>query len=286
MEDNASPSMLRRRLRTELRTARIQGNLTQQQVAQAMEWSLSKMNRIEKAKSGISTNDLKALLRVYGITDKERTEQLLALARGARRSPWWQPYSDVASAQLLQLIDSESSSSAVSHVETMFVPGILQTEEYASAVLQASYSENSDERVYRLVDLRTRRRELLASVNAPKFSFVLDESVICRPVGNPSIMRQQLRHIVSVMELPNVTIQVVPFAVGMHPGMQGAFELVHFEDTPDEDIVFLEGARGDAISDDPAETAHYMEAFRQIKGVSLSPSGSMDRLLKAADDLA
>ena len=107
-KDNASPLMIRRRLRTELLTARLESKLTQQQVADAMDWSLSKMNRIEKAKSGISTNDLKALLRLYGITSKERTDQLLALARGAKQSPWWQDYSDVAPDELLELIYKHS----------------------------------------------------------------------------------------------------------------------------------------------------------------------------------
>jgi hypothetical protein len=251
-----------------------------------MDWSLSKMNRIEKAKSGISTNDLKALLRLYGITSKERTDQLLALARGAKQSPWWQDYSDVAPDELLELMNYESASSAVSQFETMFVPGILQTEEYASAVLQAFFDAKSAESVGRLVDLRTKRRELLTRENAPEFSFVLDESVIRRPIGSPSIMGRQLQHLVDAAELSNVTIQVVPFAVGLYPGMKGAFELVHFEDTPDEDILFLEGPHGDFISDKPEETKDYLEAFRQITGMSLSSSDSMKRLLKAAGDIA
>ena len=141
--DSASPLMLRRRLRNELRAARLDKGLTQEQVAKAMEWSLSKMNRIEKAKTGISANDLKALLPLYGITDEERTEELLALARAARQAPWWRGYSDVAPATLLELIDYESAASAISQFEPMFVPGILQTEEYAPAVLQAFYGEGS-----------------------------------------------------------------------------------------------------------------------------------------------
>ncbi len=291
MTENISPLKLRRRLRTELLVARLQKDLTQQQVAEAMDWSLSKMNRIEKAKSGISTNDLKALLRLYGITDKERTEQLLALARGARQSPWWQDYSDVAPARLLELMDYESASSAVNQFETMFVPGILQTEQYASAVLQAfhdekSADEKSAERMYRLVKLQTRRKELLTIENAPEFSFVLDESVIQRPTGSLSIMVQQLQHLVRVTELSNVTIQVAPFEAGLYLGMTGAFELVHFEDTPDEDIVFLEGPRDDFISDGPEETENYLEAFKQITGISLSSRDSVKRLLKAAGDLA
>ena len=163
----------------------------------------------------------------------------------------------------------------------MFVPGILQTEEYASAVLQVFYGEKSAaERVAALVDLRTRRRDLLTSENAPKFSFVLDESVIHRLVGSPAITSRQLTHLVSVAELSNVTIQVVPFTAGLHPGMKGPFEVVQFEDTPDENIVFLEGPRGDFISDDPEETDSYLEAFKRIPGQSLGPSDSVGRYSK------
>lgn len=289
-KDNASAFILRRRLRTELLAARIGRDLTQQRVAEAMDWSMSKMNRIEKAKTGISTNDLRALLRFYGITDKEHTEQLVALAREARQTPWWRSYSDVAPAELLELIDYEAASSVISQFEIMFVPGILQTEDYASAVLRAFYDEKSTdgisaERVSRLVDLRTQRRALLTSENAPDFAFVLDESVIRRPVGSPSIMSKQLHHLVDVMELSNVTIQVAPFSTGVYPGMKGAFEHVHFADTPDSDIVFLEGSDSDVISDKPEEVNKYLEAFRQIAGVSLKPAESADRLLKAAGDL-
>lgn len=141
MEDGPSPLLLRRRLRTEIRTARLDKELTQEQVAKAMDWSLSKMNRIEKAKTGISTNDLKVLLPLYGITDKKRTDELVALARAARQPGWWSPYSEYAPPLLLELIDYESAAAAISQFETMLVPGILQTEEYASAILQAFYGE-------------------------------------------------------------------------------------------------------------------------------------------------
>jgi transcriptional regulator with XRE-family HTH domain len=286
MGDSASPLMLRRRLRTELRTARLNKELTQEQVAKAMEWSLSKMNRIEKAKTGISTNDLKALLPLYGITDKERTEELLTLARSARQSPWWSRYNEVAPPDLLELIEYEYAASTVSQFETMFVPGILQTEDYASAILQGFYGEKSSaERVAALVELRTRRRDLLTSENAPKFHFVLDESVIHRLVGSPAITSQQFMHLVSVADLSNVTIQIVPFTAGMHPGMKGPFEVVEFEDAPDEKIVFLEGPRGDFISDDPEETDSYLEAFRRITEKSLAPRDSV-ALLKAAGEMA
>lgn len=287
MEDSASPLMLRRRLRTELRAARLNRDLTQDQVARAMDWSLSKMNRIEKAKTGISTNDLKALLPFYGITDKSQTEELLDLARAARQPGWWRHYSDVAPPALLELIDYESAASGVRQFETTFVPGILQTEEYASAVLQVFYGEESvSEKVASLVDLRTRRRDLLTSLNAPSFIFVLDESVIVRLVGSQSATRQQLEHLVNMAKLPNVTIRIVPFRAGLHPGMKGPFEVVEFDDTPDENIVFVEEQNGIFISDEPKETGIYIEAFRRIREKSLSPSDSVSRLLETAAEIA
>jgi len=279
--------MLRRRLRTEIRAARLKKELTQEQVAEAMEWSLSKMNRIEKAKSSISVNDLKVLLPFYGITKKEKVDELVAMAKAARQSPWWRRYSEVAPPALLELIDYESAASSVSQFETMFVPGILQTEEYASAVLQVFYDEKSaPEKVAALVDLRTRRRDLLAGENAPKFSFILDESVLHRLAGNPGITSRQLLHLVNAAELPNVTIQVVPFTAGLHPGMKGPFELIQFEDTPDENLVFLEGPRGDFLSDEPRETENYLEAFKRIADTALGPSDSVGRIREAASKLA
>jgi transcriptional regulator with XRE-family HTH domain len=284
MEDNVSPLMLRRRLRTELLTARTKKGLTQQQVAEAMDWSLSKMNRIEQAKTGISINDLRALLSLYDITNKSQTEQLIGMARQAKQSPWWpRRFSEVASKELLELINYESAASAIRQFETSFVPGILQTEDYASAVLRVFHGEDSaPERVDALVDLRTRRRDLLSSDNAPKFSFLLDESVIHRLVGSPSVMGEQLESLVKVAELPNIILQIVPFSAGLHPGMKGPFEVVEFDDAPDENIVFIERPGGSLISDDSKTVESYLEDFRRIAGKSLAPADSAERLRTAA----
>lgn len=286
MGDSTSPLMLRRRLRTELRAARLNKDLTQEQVARAMDWSLSKMNRIEKAKTGISTNDLKALLPLYGITDEKQIEELLVLARAARQPPWWQKYGDVAPTTLLELIDYESAASAVNQFEPMFVPGILQTEEYATAILRVlAGEESSAERVSALVELRTKRRKLLTSQGAANFSFVLDEAVIRRIAGTPDVTSRQLLHLASLADRSNVSIQVVPFTVGLHPGMRGAFKIVEFDDTPDENIVFLEGPHGDLIREDPGEVKSYLQTFRRIAKMALGPSDSVSLLRKAAAEM-
>jgi transcriptional regulator with XRE-family HTH domain len=283
--DSASPLLQRRRLRTELKTARLNKELTQEQVAKAMDWSLSKMNRIEKAKTGISTNDLKALLPLYGITDK-RTDELLNLARAARRPGWWRQYSDLAPATLLELMDYESAASFVHQFESTLIPGILQTEDYASAILQEFYGRNMpEENIRKLVKLRTRRRDLLGDVDAPRFSFVLDESAVHRQVGSPDVTSKQLRQLVSIADLPNVTIQIVPFTAGLHRGVGGAFEVVEFDDTDDENIVFIEGPRGDFISDDPGEAGRYLKDFQLIRDKSLTPADSVALLRKAAAEM-
>lgn len=285
MGDSASPLMLRRRLRTELRTARLARHLTQEQVASEMAWSMSKMNRIEQAKTGISVNDVKALLPLYGIT--ARSDELIALAREAKQIPWWRRrYSDVAPAGLLDLIDYEHAASEVRQFETMFIPGILQTEEYASAVLQDFYDAKSgDEREAALVELRTKRRDLLTSDDAPNFTFIMDESILHRLAGSRSIMRQQLEQLADASKLPNVTIQVVPFTAGLYPGIKGSFEAVEFDDAPDENIVYVEEQVGFFVVDDPEQTSAYFESFRRIAEIALSPSDSVSRLLRAANEI-
>jgi transcriptional regulator with XRE-family HTH domain len=283
MAGSESPLTHRRRLRNELRAARVETGLTQEQAAAAMEWSLSKMNRIEKAKTGISATDLRALLPLYNITGRDRTEELLALARASRQPGWWQAYADVAPSTLLQLIDYETAATIIRQFEPMVVPGILQTDGYARSVLGASYGAGPP--VERLVDLRARRRGLLVGGGAPTFAFVLDESVIRRLAGGPSIMADQLRHLVSLAGRPNVTIQVVPFAAGSHPGTRGAVKIIEFDGDPDESVAFLEGLPGDVITDDPAEVSAYSGIFTRVAQAALGPADSAVFLREAAGEM-
>jgi transcriptional regulator with XRE-family HTH domain len=284
MEDSASPMVLGRRLRIELLAAREQKGLTQQKVAEAMDWSLSKMNRIETGKSGISTNDLRALLRLYGVMDRERVDYMLSLAREARQDRWWGGYSDVASRELQELMEYESVSSAIRQFETTFIPGILQTEDYASMVLQVFHRDKSDEHVKRLVELRTSRAQLLSKENAPDFHFILDESVIRRQVGSHSQMREQLQALIRNAALPNVHVQVVPFEAGLHRGMTGAFEVIKFRDARDVDAVFVEGQR-DFFVEDLEGIRLYPEIFGQIANLALGPKETV-KLLESLSNRA
>jgi len=288
MADGGSPLVQRRRLRAELRKARQATDppLTQEQVAHEMDWSLSKVIRIESASSGISANDLKALLQLYGVEDARQVDSLLALARAARERSWWSAYRDVAPSSLLQLIEYESAASVVRQFETTFIPGILQTEDYARAVIQDYYDERpGSDKLRALVELRIRREDLFDADNRPSFQFMLDEAVIRRLVGGSSVMRNQLRRLIEVADKPNVTVEVIPFSAGLHPGMNGPFEIIEFADPSDSDIVYLESPRGDIVSDDPEETLKYREAFEGLSKAALGPRDSLARIAKIADEM-
>jgi len=199
-----------------------------------MDWSLSKVIRIESASSGISANDLKALLHLYGVEDSGQVDSLLSLARAARERSWWSAYRDVAPSSLLQLTEYESAAQVIRQFETMFVPGILQTKDYARAVIDNYYEEGlSSNQLHALVELRTRRQDVIDAENPPSFHFILDEAAIHRLVGGSSVMRRQLRRLIEVADKPNITLEVIPFSAGLHPGMKGPFEIIEFADPSD-----------------------------------------------------
>ena len=287
MVDGDNPLTQRRRLRTELRKARQAKELTQEQTAREMDWSLSKIIRIETGATGISPRDLKALLRLYGVTDSEHVDAFLALARAARERPWWSAYRDVAPPSLLQLIECESAAAVIRQFETMFVPGILQTEDYAQAVIQDYYDERpSSDKLRALVELRVRREELLDRANPPPFQFVLDEAAVRRLVGGSRVMQRQLRRLIELADVPHITVKLIPFSAGLHPGMKGPFEIIELTDPTDRDIVFLESSHGDIFSDNPEDTLTYRENFERLVRAALGPRDSIERLTGIADEMA
>jgi transcriptional regulator with XRE-family HTH domain len=281
--DGRSPVVQRRRLRTELRKARLEERLTQEQVAEAMDWSLSKVIRIENGSVGISTNDLKALLRLYKVTDADRIDDLVAHAKAGRERSWWSGYREIAPQSLLQLIGYESAAFVTRNFETLLVPGLLQTEEYARAIFKEFETLTHLET---LVEIRMRRQDLLDRADPPLLFFILDEAVVRRQIGGKAVMRRQLQRLVEAADRPNVTIEVVPFSAGAHPGLQGPFVIVEFPDPEDDDVLFLESARGDVISRDlPEEVTAHREAFEVLRKLSLGPDRSLTYLDKLADEM-
>jgi len=285
--DRPSPVVQRRRLRTELRKARQDVGLTQEQVADAMDWSMSKMIRIEAGTVGISTTDLKALLDHYQLDDPELTSQLVALARAARERSWWSVYRDLAPPGLLQLIGYEAASFIIRNFETLVVPGLLQTEDYARAVVESLEEGATAQRVNTLVEIRMRRQEQLDRDDPPLLFFILDEAVVRRLIGGRNVMRRQIHYLIEMAARPHVTIEIVPFNAGTHPGLRGPFVIVEFPDPGDDDVLYLE-TRGDLIRggiSEEGEASAYREVFEQLRRVSLGPDGSVEFLSQLADEM-
>lgn len=284
--DSPSPGVQRRRLRTELRRARQQAELTQEQVATAMDWSLSKVIRIEAGSVGVSTNDLKALLRLYKIFDDEQTADLIALARAGRERSWQSAYRDVVSPRLLQLIEYEASASISRNFQPLLVPGLLQTEEYARAVLGQFAAPTTAERIDAQVEVRMRRQELVDRDDPPLLFFILDEAVTHRMVASPAVMRRQVRKLIELAGRPHVTVEIVPFSAGVHPGLQGPFVIYEFPDPADDDVLYLENPLGDVISrDSPEEILRYRVAFEELRKLSLGRDGSLTFLDNLAKEM-
>lgn len=284
--DTPSPVVQRRRLRTELRRARLDAGLTQEQVATAMDWSLSKLIRIENGSVGISTNDLRAILLHYKIVDETHVSELLALARAARERSWWSSYSDSVPPRLLQLIEYETAALIARNFQPLLVPGMLQTEEYARVSSRQLDPHMSASRVEALVEVRIKRQDLLRRSDAPLQFFIMDEAVVRRIVGGGDVMRRQLQHVIDVSEMPNVTVEIVPFTAGLFPGLQSQFLIYEFPDAADDDVLYLEDGRGALLSrDNQDEILSFREKFEQLRGGSLGPEASVEFLRRLVEEL-
>jgi transcriptional regulator with XRE-family HTH domain len=284
--ETLSPVVQRRRLRTELRRARLDAGLTQEQVAAAMDWSLSKLIRIENGSVGISTNDLKVILAHYKITDEARNAELLGLARGARERSWWSTYRDVPP-RLIQLIEYESAASIIRNFQPMLIPGLLQTEEYATIMIRNLNPAATAHDVKTGVEIRMRRQQILQQAAETQLMFfIVDEAAVRRLVAGQKAMRRQIQRLLDESAKPAVTIEVVPFSAGAHPGMQGPFMLFEFPDAEDEDALYLEGPSDSRFNrDDPEEISSFRERFEVLRDLSLGPHGSADFLRRLVNEL-
>ncbi len=275
----------RRRLRHELRRARQEAGLTQRDVAEAMEWSLSKLMRIESGAVGIRTSELRVLLQHYGIVDPTEVDRILDIARASRdRRAWWTAYREATSQQYITFLGYENSASVIQAFQPLLIPGLLQDEEYARAIIRAFSGSATHKRVEELVQLRLRRQEeLFGRSSPPEMLFVIDEAALHRWVGGRDVMRHQLSRLKEEAARETVTIEVLPFSAGAHPGMQGPFTILEFEDDQDEDVLYMEDPRGSVISrDEQQEIASYREILGNLRELAKGedPEALIDRALK------
>jgi transcriptional regulator with XRE-family HTH domain len=273
------PTVGRRKLRWAIRRAREAAGLTQEQVAQAMDWSLSKLIRIESGYVSISTNDVKALLSHYQVTDPGEVAELVQLARVSRQRTWWSQYRDSLPAAYYSYIGLEAEASALYFYQSVGMPGLLQTEAYAQSVVRTAIPDFDDAAEARAsVELRMRRqREVFARTDPPVIEVVLDEATLHRQTGGREVIREQLLHLVALAETGRTTIQVLPFTSTTYTPL-GQFVIVRFADSGDSDVVYLESTGVEDVLDHPEAVSAHLKTFEALQRAALSPAESLARI--------
>ncbi len=242
-----------------------------------MDWSPSKLIRIERGDVNISTNDLRALLDHYGVNDEGRVTRMLELARSARGASFYDQYADLLKPGFKEYLAYEASASVIRQYDPVLVPALLQTEEYARGLFEgrSRADQNTADRGW---TVRQHRQEVHDRETPPQMLFVLDEAALRRHVGRGQAMRHQLQRIKEYAAEPNITIQVLPFTHGAHPGMSGNFILLEFADPHLDDLVHLESIDSTTVRDDTDVIARYLDRFEQLQEIALSPEESVEYL--------
>lgn len=260
------PAALRRRLTVELKRLRNQARLTQRQVADSLDWSPSKVIRIEQGLVRVGVTDLHALLALYGVTDRHTLEDLTVMARGSKKLPFAE-YRDVVSPETFRYFGYEASASTIRQVILNVLPGLLQTEEYARTLFSAYGMEKM--RADKLIESRKERQELFDRFDPPEMYFMIDESALRRAVGGPTVMSRQIDYLTEMARRPHVSIYVLPFALGAHAALPGPFVHLEFPSEKDPDVIYVENALGDALFHyDLDLTASYLERFLHLEDVA------------------
>jgi len=281
------PTVRHRRLARELRIARERAGLSREQAARSLGCDPSKLSRVEGAKVRPKLGDVENMLDLYGVPSPDR-DALLQLARDARKRGWWTTFGGVLDGAYVGLEDEATS---IFSWQPQRIPGLLQTEDYARAVLTASpriptSPTDPNERWWRVeehVRARMARQLLLTRPTPPTFHAVLGEGALRLQVGGPAAHRRQLERLLEATELPNVTLQVLPFTVGAHAGMDGSFVLLRFADPDDPDVVYIEGQEGDVYPESAEQLARIRLAEERLVEAALSPEesiGFLHRLVK------
>ena len=257
------PTLRRRRLGSELKRCREQAGMTQEQVSKYFEWHAAKVTRIETARVAVTARDVKDLLTLYGVTDAEERAALLNLAKEANARGWWHAYSDILPLWAESYVGLEAAASVIRTYQIQLIPGLLQTEGYARALIRQG-SAASEEEIARRSELRGSRQEILRRPDAPQLWVVVDEGALRRPVGSREVVREQLAYLAEMADHPAVTLQILPFSAGAHSAMGGPFTILRFAEPDLADVVYIEQLTSALYLDKPAEVDSYLEVMDRL----------------------
>ncbi|ASU80487.1 XRE family transcriptional regulator [Actinopolyspora erythraea] len=282
MTSRKKPGVQRRRLGSKLRQLREQADISVETVMDELDWSRSKLSRIETAINTITVPDVRALCGLYG-ADGELTDQLVRMSKQAKKKGWWHAYSDALTDYFNDYIELESEATSVTNYQIDLIPGLLQTSEYAHAVIEAWTPDITKDVVDRRTELRiARQRQLDGEL---KLWAVIDESALRRRCGDDSVMARQLRHVREMADRPNVTVQILPFEAGTHIAMGTAFTLLDFGGVYDP-VVYIDNLTSALYLEEGHEVERYTLAAEHLRAVALDPRGSVARLEEIQAELS
>jgi transcriptional regulator with XRE-family HTH domain len=279
-----TPTIRLRRLAAEMRRLRESNKMTREEVSERTSINEATIYRLESARvRRPQKRTLMALLDLYGVVDPHRAD-LLELGREAEQQGWLQPYHSELPEEYTTYIAFEAEARSVSNYESLLVPGLLQTEAYAHAVITGGLPMASEAEVEQRVRARIERQRLLSEPDRLKLWAIVDEAALHRQVGSPGLMRAQLVHLIKAANEPNVTLQVIPYSAGAHAGMPGSFVLLDFPNPADPDVVHIGTLAGDLFLEKEADLRRYRLLFEHLRAVASSPDHTTSMLATLSDE--
>lgn len=278
------PTVRLRRLAAALRRLRANSGLTREEVEQQTGVNPGTLYRLESARSRPQKRTLIALLNLYGVSEAGRAE-LLDLSKNADSQGWLRPYQADLPEEYAAYINFENEARSVRNYESLYIPGLLQTEDYARAASHGSAPTATTEEVENRVRARMERQERLTGEPPLDVWAIADEAAIRRQVGGPKVMHRQLAHLVDATRQPNVTLQVIPYDVGAHPGMPGSFIYMEFAESVDPDLVYVDTLAGDLFLESDDDLRLYGSMFDHLRAIALSPSKTKGLIADVMDSL-
>ncbi|ONK13719.1 helix-turn-helix transcriptional regulator [Streptomyces sp. MP131-18] len=274
MVGNVNPTVRRRRLGQELRRLREERAMTAEEVADRLLVSQSKISRLENGRRSISPRDVRDLCGVYGVDDQRLVESLMQMARESRQQGWWHAFAELSPTYSVY-IGLEMDASSLRVFEPQVIPGLLQTADYATALIAGALPEVGPGEVGSRVQVRMRRQQRLWEDRTPlRLWAVVDEAVLRREVGGRRVMMEQMQRLSECAALPHVTLQVLPFSAGAHPGVNGQYAILEFPEASDSTVIYLEGGTSDLYLEKPHDVQHYSVMYEHLRAQALSPEAT------------
>nr|WP_202455420.1 helix-turn-helix transcriptional regulator [Streptomyces sp. SID8367] len=281
---NVNPTVRRRRLGQELRRLRELKGMTAEEVAERLLVSQSKISRLENGRRSISQRDVRDLCGVYEVEDHRIVDSLMQMAKDSRQQGWWHSFGDIPYSVYIGL---ETDAASLRVYDPQVVPGLLQTRGYAEALINGALPETTPSDIDKRVQVRMRRQERIQAPDNPlRLWTVLDEAALRRTVGGRGIMREQLEHLVEQSGMPHVTVQVIPFEMGAHPGLNGQYAILEFPDAADSSVVYIEGVTSDLYLEKANDVQKYSVMYEHLRAQALNVEQSRQFISEIAKEYA